>query len=71
MNSMNAKNKPRRHGRTTGEGRVFTTVDEVMSYFLPRKGVQRHVPSGKELGVQVSERTFAGLSGSKSAPTSP
>jgi hypothetical protein len=65
---MSGKSRLKQHAKKTeGEGRVFMTAEQVVSHFLPSRGVQRRVPSGRELGAQVAERSFAGLSGARRA----
>ena len=43
------------------------TADQVILHFLPNGRVQKRIRSGKEIGAQVAERTFAGVSGGTSA----
>jgi hypothetical protein len=65
---MSAKSRLKRRAKAAkGEGRVFVTAGEVMSHFLPNRAAQRRIPSGRDLGAQVAERTFAGLSGGRPA----
>jgi len=63
MNSKSARAK--RAKRTKGEGRNSMTADEVMLRFFPFREAQRPFLSGKELGAEVAERTFAGISGAR------
>jgi hypothetical protein len=65
---MNMKSRMRRQSNATKEeGRIFMTADQVILHFLPNGRVQKRIRSGKEIGAQVAERTFAGVSGGTSA----
>ncbi len=60
MNSVRSKAKVRkRHSTAKEKGKVFVSLDQVLSHFFQEGSARRRPTKGKEQGAAVAEQAFS------------